>query len=135
MTKTEILKNVPAFSSLSKAHLEKIARIADEVEVPPGKILARQGEKGVEFFYILEGKAKIKKEGKVADILTPNNFFGEVSIIDGRPYFATVVAETKMKLLVIESRYFDQLLEKTPTLSNEIMRALCTYVRAAVSAV
>jgi CRP/FNR family transcriptional regulator, cyclic AMP receptor protein len=131
MTKTELLRNVPMFSNLSKAHLDKIAKIADEVEVPAGQVLARKGDKGVEFFYILEGKAKIEKEGKVADIFTANNFFGEVSILDGRPYMATVAAETDMRLLVVESRYFAPLLEKTPTLTNEIMLALCKYVRDA----
>ena len=129
MARTDQLKKVPAFKNLSKAHLDKIAQITEEVEVPAGKVLAKAGERGAEFFYILEGKAKIERNGKVADIFTANEFFGEVTLLDGKPRTATVVAETPMRLLVVDAKYFPKLLEKTPTLTNEIMRALCMYVR------
>ena len=48
--KAEMLKNVPVLSSLSRRHLDLIARHADEVKVEAGKVLARQGRLGLEFF-------------------------------------------------------------------------------------
>ncbi len=129
MANTDQLKKVPAFKNLSKAQLDKIAQIAEEVEVPAGKVLARQGNRAEEFFYIVEGKAKVEMNGKVADIFAPNDFFGEISLIDRKPFVANITAETPMRLLVVDAKHFNKLLEKTPTLSNEIMRTLCTYVR------
>ena len=131
MTKNDLLKKVPLFSSLSKANLDEIAKIADEVEMPAGRVLAKAGDTGLEFIFILEGRAKVEKHGKVVNHLSVNDFFGEVAIIDGRPRTATVIAETNMKLLVVESRYFALLLQKTPGLLNEIVIALCRYVRDA----
>jgi CRP/FNR family cyclic AMP-dependent transcriptional regulator len=130
-TKRDLLKKVPLFSTLSKGNLDEIAKIADEVETPVGKVLAKEGETGLEFIFILEGQAKVEKRGKVVNRLAPHDFFGEVAIIDGRPRTATVIAETDMTLLVVESRYFTRLLEKTPGLLNEIMVSLCKYIRDA----
>jgi CRP/FNR family cyclic AMP-dependent transcriptional regulator len=130
-TKRDLLKKVPLFSNLSKGNLDEIAKIADETEVSAGKAIAKEGETGLEFVFILEGQAKVEKHGKVVNRLAPHDFFGEVAIIDGRPRTATVTAETDMKLLVVESRYFARLLEKTPGLLNEIMVALCKYIRDA----
>ena len=63
--------------------------------------------------------------------LSANAFFGEIALIDKKPRTATVIAETNAKLLVVEARSFGRLLEQAPRLSNEIMVALCKYVRAA----
>ena len=53
------LKDVPFFSSLSKKELAEIARATDEIDVKQGKVLAREGDIGHEFFVILEGTAEL----------------------------------------------------------------------------
>ena len=128
-----MLKKVPLFSDLSKRNLNEIAKITDELEVPAGKVLAREGETGLEFVLILQGKVKVEKDGKLINRLSANDFFGEIALIDKKPRLATVIAETDSKILVVESRSFERLLEQAPRLSNEIMVALCKYVRAADS--
>ena len=131
--KQDMLKKVPLFSDLSKRNLNEIAKITDELEVPAGKVLAREGETGLEFVLILQGKVKVEKDGKLINRLSANDFFGEIALIDKKPRLATVIAETDSKILVVESRSFERLLEQAPRLSNEIMVALCKYVRAADS--
>ncbi len=132
--KVELLKKVPMFSNLSNRHLNEIAKNADQLSVKAGKVLAEQGEIGWEFIFILEGKARVEKNGKVINRLTSGDFFGEVSLIDKGPRTSTVIAETDMTLLIIDSRSFDHLLDSIPGLQKKILISLCQYLRRAEKA-
>jgi CRP-like cAMP-binding protein len=95
--KIDLLKKVPMFSSLSNRHLIEIAKHAESVSVKTGRVLTRQGARGVEFFFIVEGKALVQKNGKAIRKLTSGDFFGEISLIDREPRTASVIAESDMK--------------------------------------
>ena len=129
--KIDLLKKVPLFSNLSKRHLNEIGKHADQVSIKAGKALAQQGRKGRELVFIAEGKAQVKKDGKVIRHLSSGEFFGEISLIDGEPQTATVIAETDMTILLVNSRSFDHLLNTVPGLQKKIMVSLCTYLRRA----
>jgi CRP-like cAMP-binding protein len=128
VSKEDQLRKVPLFSKLGKKSMTEIARIADVVDVPAGEVFVKQGELGNQFIMILEGKAKVEKDGKLVNHLSPNDFFGEVALIANRPRTATVTAETAMRVLAVERGYFDDLLENTPGLWKEIAIALCHYI-------
>ena len=129
--KIDDLKKVPLFSALNRRHLDVIAGRADEVKRDAGTTLARQGARGLEFLLIVEGSARVEKGGKVIAHLGPGDFFGEMSLIDGKPRSATVVADTPVLLLVVDVRSFGRLLETVPGLSNKVMATLCERLRAA----
>jgi len=131
--KTDCLKKVPLYSNLSKKNLREIAKITDEVQVPAGRVLVKQGSTGREFIFIVEGEAKVEVDGKVVNRLSANDFFGEIAMIDGKPRTATVIAETDMKVLVVHSSFFGELLDKTPGLPKQVTMALCRYLREAES--
>jgi len=129
--KIDLLKKVPLFSNLSKRHLNEIGKHADQVSIKAGKVLAQQGRTGREFVFIVEGKAQVKKDGKVIRHLSSGDFFGEISLIDGEPQTATVIAETDMTILLVHSSSFDHLLNTIPGLQKKIMVSLCKYLRRA----
>ncbi len=129
--KQELLKKVPLFSNLNKKSLKEIAEITEEVKREAGDVLAQEGKAGKAFVFIVEGKVRVEKDDKLVNRLSAYDFFGEISLIDGQPRTATVIAETDVKLLVLHSSYFDDLIDKVPDLSKEIMRALCKYLRQA----
>jgi CRP/FNR family cyclic AMP-dependent transcriptional regulator len=133
--KVELLKKVPLFSNLSKRHLNQIAKHADQLKMRKGRVLAKQGSTGREFVFIVDGKAQVKKDGKVIRQISAGDFFGEISMIDGEPRTATVIAETDGTLLLVNSRSFDHLLDAIPGLQKKIMVALCKYIRRAEEAV
>jgi CRP-like cAMP-binding protein len=133
--KIDLLKRVPLFSDLSKRHLNEIAKHADQVLPKAGRVLAQQGKKGWEFIFIVEGKAEVEKNGKVIRHLSRGDFFGEISLIDGEPRTATVIAKTDMSILVVHSRSFDHLLDTIPGLQKKIMVSLCKYLRRAEKAI
>src|SRR3954471_8708307 len=76
--KVDLLRGVSLFSACSNRELTRIASLADEIEVPEGRVLIRQGEPGREFFVIVEGKAKVSARGKRAQTLGPGAGLGEL---------------------------------------------------------
>jgi CRP-like cAMP-binding protein len=129
--KIDDLKKVPLFSALNRRHLDVIARQADEVKRNAGTVLTRQGARGLEFLLIVEGSARVERDGKIIARLGAGDFFGEMSLIDGRPRSATVIADAPVLLLVVEVRSFGRLLETVPGLSKKVMATLCERLRAA----
>lgn len=129
--KADVLKKVPLFSGLSRRHLDLVARQADEVKEEAGTVLTKQGALGLEFLLILEGGARVERDGKVIARLGPGDVFGEMSLIDGLPRSATVIAESPTVLLVIQSRSFRSLLDTVPGLQRKLLITLCARLRAA----
>jgi CRP/FNR family cyclic AMP-dependent transcriptional regulator len=129
--KSEVLKRVPLFSNLSQRQLGLIARHADEVHREAGRILAKQGEIGLEFLLLVEGTARVERDGTFLARLKAGDFFGEMSLIDGKPRSATVIAETPVILLAIHRRSFSYLLDTIPALPRKMLTTLCERLRQA----
>ena len=127
--KTQLLSKVSLFSACNQRDLRRIASLVDEVEVPQGKVLIRQGNPGWECFVITEGRAKATMRGKRSASLGPGSFFGEMSLLDGGPRSATVTAETDMRLLVLSSRDFSALVDDVPQVGRRIMKGLAERLR------
>lgn len=128
--KAEALKSVPIFSALNGRQLDIIAKEADEVTAPANKMLAKQGRLGHEFILIVEGSARVERDGLVLANLGPGDCFGEMSLIDGKPRIANVISETPVTLLVINSRSFSLVLDNVPALRKKILVTLCERLRA-----
>jgi len=128
------LKKVPLFSGLSGRDLDLIARQTDVVKADAGKVLTRQGALGEEFLLIVDGSARVERDGKPIARLETGDFFGEMSLIDGNPRSASVIAESPITLLVVESRSFRCLLDAVPALRRKISVTLCERLRKADTA-
>ncbi|OLC16108.1 MAG: hypothetical protein AUH29_06245 [Candidatus Rokubacteria bacterium 13_1_40CM_69_27] len=132
--KIEHLQRVPLLSGCTQRQLRSIARIAEVREVPAGTVLTRTGEPGEEFFVIIDGKARVEVSARKRVRLRPGDFFGEMSMLDGGPRSATVVAETALRLLVIKRRDFSLLLSKASDLTRSLLTVLSQRVRQAEQA-
>jgi CRP/FNR family transcriptional regulator, cyclic AMP receptor protein len=130
--KVELLGRVPLFSACSKRELARIASLADEVDVPEGKVLTREGDPGREFFVVVEGKARVVVGGRGRlSALGPGASFGEMSLLDQGPRSATVEAETDMELLVLDARSFSSLLNEVPSVARKVLAAMAGRLRVA----
>jgi CRP-like cAMP-binding protein len=132
--KVELLRSVSLFSACSNRELTRIASLADEIEVPEGRVLIRQGEPGREFFVIVEGKAKVLRRGRRAKTLGPGAGIGELSLLDQGPRSATVTATSDMYLLVLDSRSFSSLIAEVPSVTGKIFRVMAERLRDAEQA-
>ncbi len=128
-TKADLLGHVPLFAGCKRSALEEISQLADEVDVPDGYTLIREGTFGEQFFLISEGRVRIDRNGKTVKTLGPGEFLGEISIIDKGRTTATATAEGPAKLFVLAHREFNSLLDRSPTIRQEIMASLASRVR------
>ncbi len=127
--KIERLKEVRIFEECSQRHLRSIARIARVFDAPAGTMRTRADEPGDEFFLILDGTASVDVATEKRGPLRPGAFFGEMSLLDGGPRSATIVAETPVRLLVISRRNFSVLLTDVPGLTQSLLMTLSRRVR------
>jgi CRP/FNR family transcriptional regulator, cyclic AMP receptor protein len=128
------LEEVALLEGCSRKQLRAVARIADVLELPANTTLARAGEPGNEFFLLMDGAARVEVSPRKRSRLSPGDYFGEMSLLDGGPRSATVVAETPVRLLVIKRRDFSTLLREVPELTQSILATLSKRLRVAEQA-
>lgn len=112
------------FAGCNKDELDEIDRLTDEIRVPKGRTVIRQGDLGQEFALIVEGQADIVKDGEVVATIGPGAYFGEVALLDSITRTASVVATTDLVLEVLDRRGFNTLLDDLPRLSRSMLRGM-----------
>jgi CRP/FNR family cyclic AMP-dependent transcriptional regulator len=122
--KVELIKNVPLFSKLSGAGLREVAAVADEIDIPAGKTLTSEGERGREFFVLLEGTADVRQKGAQIRTLGKGDFLGEIALVTKLPRTATVTTTSPVRALVITDRDFSALLKRSPQIGQGVLEAL-----------
>lgn len=125
------LKKMDLFSGLTSNHLEALADITEDREVPAGTVLFREKDEGDELFMLVRGKVRISKmvEGigeEALAILEAGSYFGEMALINELPRTADAICNTPAKLGVIRREPFEQLLFLHKDLAYEL---LWTFVR------
>src|SRR4030095_2070006 len=100
------LPRVPLFSGFNEKELRRVAERARIVDVPAGTVVTQIGEPGDSFFVIIDGTVAVRTPIGPGAELQPGDFFGEMSLLDGEPRSATVVATTALRLLVVDRSHF-----------------------------
>jgi CRP-like cAMP-binding protein len=124
-----VIAAVPLFETLSKRHLKKVAGLTTTVEYDAGDTVIQEGEPGDSFFVAVSGQAKVLSGGKVVHRLIPGDHFGEISLLDGRPRSASVVAETPLSLLRLPRASFLRLVRDDADLARALLASLARMVR------
>lgn len=123
-TKVEALKRSPLFEGLNRKQLRQLAQLSDDLSVPAGTVLCREGSRGREFFVILDGEAAVTRAGRTVATLGPGEFFGEVALIERVERTATVQAASPLRFFVISDQAFGELLAADPGVERKILGAL-----------
>ncbi len=129
-TKVEALKQIPLFEDLTRKELTELARMTEDMEVPEGKVLCKQGELGNEFFVIIEGEAEVTRDGRHLATDSGGDFFGEISLLESSRRVATVTAKTPLRFFVLTGHDFRHLLDQNPSLERKVLHALARRVLA-----
>jgi CRP-like cAMP-binding protein len=127
-TKAEALRRAPLFEGLSRKELVQLARASEDLEVPPGKVLCKEGEVGHEFFVIVDGKVEVTRQGKRVAMRGGGEFVGEIALLEDTPRMATVTAKTPLRLFVLTRKDFRQLVGENPSVERKVVRALARRV-------
>jgi CRP/FNR family transcriptional regulator, cyclic AMP receptor protein len=125
----DALRRAPLFADLPRRHLRSLARVSGVAEFDQGALVVKEGVPGTVFFVILEGKVRVRRKGRVVARLGKDEFFGELSLIDGGPRTADVVAEAPSRMLTLSRTEFRRLLDSEPKLASRILEAMADRVR------
>jgi CRP/FNR family cyclic AMP-dependent transcriptional regulator len=109
--------------------MARIALRTVEIDAAAGQVIARQGEIGTGFFVVVEGAANVTRDGDVIAHLGPGEFFGELSVLDGRPRVAAVLADGPTVCLALASWDFEAVVREEPAVALAVMRGLATRIR------
>jgi len=126
--KVELIKAVPLFAGLSKSQLGSVASIADEVEVKAGKELITEGDRGRQFFILVEGSAEVRRRGRKVNTMQSGDFFGEIALVSDRETTASVKATEPSRLLVVSASGFRRLLRESSGVQIKVLQALAERV-------
>jgi CRP/FNR family cyclic AMP-dependent transcriptional regulator len=126
--KIQMLNRVPLFGGLSKRAMTEIAKIADEIDLPAGKELIREGDPGRQFFILLGGEAEVRRKGRKVNTLGAGDFFGEISLVTERPTTAAVTLTEPSSALVISRPAFRRMLLAQPAVQLQVLETLAERV-------
>src|SRR5439155_179748 len=98
----------------SEDEVERVARIARQVRFPAGAAIVEQWEVGREFYAIVDGTARVFKDGKEIAEMRRGDYFGELAALEwgasfSYPRLATVLATTDVRALVLPGPFFNEL--------------------------
>jgi CRP-like cAMP-binding protein len=133
-SKIDALKRLPLFARLTRKELEFVAGHTDEVEVPAGRTLIKQGSPADSFFVLLEGEVDVTVDGKKRNVLKPGDFFGEISMLDRGEGTATIVTRTPARLMVMSHAQFRDAIKASDSLLVKVLSVMGERLRADLAA-
>lgn len=134
----EFLRKVPLFSDLPDADLERLCQMVEEVTLPPGTELFREGDIGDKAYVIESGEVEIIKASSNRQVLLAvrrsGDVIGEIALLESGPRTATGRTRSECRLLVIGQQQFDHLIATSPTASQILMHTVIERLRMTNSA-
>lgn len=127
--RAELLGACRLFTGVGPTDLAALADRAVEVEFPADRVIARQGEIGTGFFVVVDGSVRVVRDGDELAVLGPGEFFGELSVLDGKPRVAQVVTIDDTRCLALATWDFEAVLLANPSLALAILRGLAERLR------
>jgi CRP/FNR family cyclic AMP-dependent transcriptional regulator len=137
-----VLATVDLFEGLSPRVLTEVAESMETVEFAAGESVVSQGDSvggfkafsrtGVNMHIVLEGSASVQVDGRPVGTLTSGEYFGELSLIDGEPRSADVVAEGEgLTTLALSKWAFAELVEQHPEVAVPMLKVMVARLRRA----
>jgi CRP/FNR family transcriptional regulator, cyclic AMP receptor protein len=139
---TAALVGTDLFAGLNPKVIARIAQTGHEMRFAPDEAVTVEGEavgglkpwgpRGVFFHLVLSGSGEVRQGGAVIGSVAPVGYFGELSLIDGEPRTAAVVAGSEgMTTFGLDKWAFGELLDEHPEVAVPMLRVLVARLRAA----
>jgi len=134
MESVDLLANIPLFETLKTEHLSEIASKIRIRNYKRGETIIRQDEPGSMLYIIMKGHVKIMTltpEGDelIIAMLSDNDFFGELSLLDGQPHSASAVAMDTTQVMTLQRDDFLEAIYKSQEMVHKILIALSRRLR------
>ena len=132
--RTELLAKTPLLAGVDPEGVAMIAQRMVEVDFPKDHVIARQGEVGTGFFRVATGSGRVVRDGATIAHIGPGDFFGELSVLDGRPRVAQVIADEPTTCLALATWDFEAVVREQPEVALAILRGLAGRLRGLTEA-
>lgn len=138
MSTTRVLARVPLFADLSEEQQQLIAQRMRTRNFRAGETIFYKDEPGSTLYIIVSGKVKIHAlrgdgEELIYDILGPNEFFGELSLFDGKERSADATTMEETTALLLEREHLLECIEHNPHIAIHLLRVVGGRLRDADS--
>ncbi len=120
----ELLSKVPLFAGLSRRHMHEIAKVSGSRTCAVGEELVHEGAAGSVFFVLVEGTAKVVRNGRTVKRLGPGDFFGEMSLLADVPRSASVLAQAPVRCLTLSAKGLRSVLRENPPVAMRLLTTM-----------
>jgi CRP/FNR family cyclic AMP-dependent transcriptional regulator len=127
--KLDLLRTVPLFGSFGRREIRRVGTLTDEVDLPLGRVLMRQGDVGHEAFIIVRGTATVERDGRQIAERGDGDIVGEMALLSELPRSCTVTLTAPSRLLVIGHRDFHSLMDEMPAVRLSVLDTLARRLR------
>jgi CRP-like cAMP-binding protein len=124
-----LLKNSDIFKTCNEVDLIDIASICIENYFDKGVNIFKKGDQGNCMYFIHSGQVSIHDGEHQLAVLSENEIFGELSLLDSESRSASATALTDCILLKIEQELFYDVVATNSDILKGIMRTLCKRLR------
>ena len=136
METVDFLSTVSLFQGLDREELARFAEIARERSYPKGSVILFEDDPGDSLFIVRTGRVKVVKVGEdgrevILGWLGVGDHFGELSLIDGQPRSAHVIAVDEAQMIIIRREDFRRRVEESPAVAWALLSALSRRLRRA----
>ena len=134
MSHVSFLRQVPLFESLDDTEIDALSELTFTRTFNKETVIILAEEEGDTLFIIKEGQVKVSivsEEGRevILSLLGGGAVFGELSLLDGKPRSANVVATEDTELVILRRTDFIQLIYKTPQIATALLAELASRLR------
>jgi len=96
---------------------------------PAGEYVFKAGDQGETMYIVTEGEVDIMEGSTVLDTVGPGSIVGELALIDDEPRSASVRAKTDCRLVPVDRRRFQFMVQETPFFGLAVMKVLADRLR------
>ncbi len=129
----DALRNQLLFAGLSPQDIDWLASKSEEVTVPVGSYLMKEGGSDDALYIVVEGEFEVTKRSGNQDVVLamrgPGELFGEMSLLDQAPHSASVRAVQPSHLFKVGGDVFRELLTTKPQATLAILRTVTSRLR------
>jgi CRP/FNR family transcriptional regulator, cyclic AMP receptor protein len=127
------LKNISLFKALDESSLASIAQQMKTYRFSAGTSVIDEEASGKfgRLYSVVSGTAEARVHDEVVATFGPGDSFGEMSVLDGQPRSAAVVATSELETLGLSSWNMRALLREEPEIAMSVITELVGRLRAA----
>jgi CRP/FNR family cyclic AMP-dependent transcriptional regulator len=133
--KSAFLAKVPLFFLMKKRDLRRLVKGLQDQMFEKGQVIIKEGDRDNRLFIIISGRVAVVKDSgtrheKRLATLGPDNYFGEMALIDDMVRTASVIADSNTHVYYLDHWDLRKAIEKYPVLAIELLQMLCRRIRA-----